>query len=77
MCGFAFSSNLWICEIIMKITKQRYLELLRSEEILSRLEADGVDNWEWYGESLNPQGELSIRELMEKTNQSLGENDEI
>lgn len=35
------------------ITKQEYLELRISDARLTRLEGGGVDNWEWYGESLN------------------------
>lgn len=31
----------------------RYNELLRAEKILNALYAGGVDNWEWYGESLS------------------------
>lgn len=34
------------------ITKEQYEELLERSEILSALEAGGVDNWEWYGQSL-------------------------
>lgn len=35
-----------------KITMKEYNELLKRDEILTALEAGGVDNWEWYGESL-------------------------
>lgn len=35
-----------------KITAQRLKELERAEAKLNALEAGGVDNWEWYGESL-------------------------
>ena len=34
------------------IPVSRYKELLKSEEILDALYAGGVDNWEWYSESL-------------------------
>ena len=34
------------------ISKERYDELLAAEIKLNLLEAGGVDNWEWYGESL-------------------------
>lgn len=34
------------------ITSDRLLELLRAEITLNYLEAGGVDNWEWYGESM-------------------------
>lgn len=31
---------------------ERYNKLVRAEKMLSALEAGGVDNWEWYSESL-------------------------
>lgn len=34
------------------ISEDRYDELVRAEKMLSALEAGGVDNWEWYSESL-------------------------
>lgn len=34
------------------ISKKRHDELLESERILNALYAGGVDNWEWYDESL-------------------------
>jgi hypothetical protein len=37
------------------ISLKKYNELLHQEKILDALYAGGVDNWEWYGESL---GEL-------------------
>jgi len=42
------------------ISKEDYVDLLVASEKLSRLECGGVDNWEWYGESLNPKGDESI-----------------
>lgn len=45
------------------ITKKEYLSLLISAERLNRLEGGGVDNWEWYGESLNPDGEPDMEEF--------------
>ena len=35
------------------ITKEEYDELIHRNEILEALEQGGVDNWEWYGESLS------------------------
>ena len=35
------------------ISKQEYKELLVDSLILSGLENGGVDNWEWYSESIN------------------------
>lgn len=34
------------------IPMERYLELLKAEAELDKLHAGGVDNWEWYEESL-------------------------
>jgi hypothetical protein len=42
---------------------ERYIELLKDEEGLRRLDAGGVDNWDWYGASLNPEGEPSYDEF--------------
>jgi len=36
----------------MNISEKRVKELLKKERKLQALEAGGVDNWEWYGESL-------------------------
>jgi len=35
------------------IKKSEYLGLKKDEKMLRALEAGGVDNWEWYGDSLN------------------------
>jgi|GEM_PF-3326977 len=37
---------------LVTITKEAHERLLRQSEKLSALEAGGVDNWEWYYESL-------------------------
>ena len=37
---------------MITISKKEYLSLLVTAEVLTRLEIGGVDNWEWYGESL-------------------------
>lgn len=43
-----------------KIIPERVLkDLLLNDEILRRLEAGGVDNWQWYSESLNEYGCIS------------------
>lgn len=39
-------------EEMISIPKKKYDELLKNSEILEALYAGGVDNWEWYGESL-------------------------
>lgn len=35
------------------IPKNEFASLLRDSDKLSRLECGGVDNWDWYDESLN------------------------
>lgn len=35
------------------IPKNEFANLLRYSDKLRRLEYGGVDNWDWYGESLN------------------------
>lgn len=40
-------------EEMITISKKRYDELVDQEEMLEALQAGGVDNWEWYGESLS------------------------
>lgn len=47
------------------ITKQKYADLLIADMKLNRLECGGVDNWEWYGESLNPDDEPDFCEAEE------------
>jgi len=42
------------------INRDEYAHLLINSERLQRLEAGGVDNWIWYGDSLNPDGEESM-----------------
>lgn len=37
----------------IKLTVDRYNELLEAEEMLEALEACGVDNWEGYDEALD------------------------
>ena len=36
------------------ILVSEYKELLKDSEKLRRLDAGGVDNWDWYGASLYP-----------------------
>ncbi|MFH1444901.1 MAG: hypothetical protein ABIF08_00235 [Nanoarchaeota archaeon] len=44
----------------IKISKEEYLRLRMAELQLDRLEVGGVDNWEWYGESLNPDDDVDL-----------------
>lgn len=48
------------------IRKQEYFNLRLSQEILDRLEAGGVDNWDWYSDSLNPDEGESLEEFEER-----------
>lgn len=36
----------------IEITRLEYFNLRRAEEQLKRLENGGVDNWDWYSESI-------------------------
>lgn len=46
------------------ISIEDYRKLLYSNATLTLLEAGGVDNWTWYGESLYPDsGEQNIEDL--------------
>lgn len=45
------------------IPKDEYLSLKVNVERLLRLEASGVDDWTWYGDALNPDGEPSIEDF--------------
>lgn len=47
------------------ISKKEYLNLRLSKIELNRLESGGVDNWEWYGDSLNPEGEPDLERMEE------------
>jgi len=40
-------------EEMVEITAARLKSLEHSERILEALEAGGVDNWEWYSDSIN------------------------
>lgn len=60
---------------MIQVEESRLAELLREEWKLQALEADGVDNWEWYDESLfhpdkgktlNDIENMSDREIIEE-----------
>lgn len=48
------------------ITREEYFRLKCAEMHVDLLERGGVDNWEWYGESLNPDGEVSWDERVDQ-----------
>ena len=45
------------------IPKNKFADLLRDSDKLSRLECGGVDNWDWYGESLNDSSYEKIQDM--------------
>ena len=45
------------------IPKNKFADLLRDSDKLSRLECGGVDNWDWYGESLNDPSYEEIQDM--------------
>lgn len=60
----------------MEITKEEYFSLKCAQLELSRLESGGVDNWEWYDECLNPEGELSLYEAENELKKEIFGNDQ-
>lgn len=54
------------------IPKNEFASLLRDSDKLYRLECGGVDNWEWYGESLNDNDEdPSYEEIQDMSDDDL------
>ena len=52
------------------IPKNEFASLLRDSDKLSRLECGGVDNWDWYGESLNNE-DPSYEEIQDMSDDDL------
>ena len=50
----------------IKIGVEEYKNLLKAKYKMILLESGGVDNWEWYGESLNPDGYQSYADYCEE-----------
>lgn len=55
--------------VLYLVNTARLAELLRKEQKLKLLENGGVDNWEWYEDSLNPDngiidGDTTYEEIM-------------
>lgn len=48
------------------IEEEELLQLLRDSEMLGALQSGGVDNWEWYGDSLENLEELNEEKVLEK-----------
>ena len=51
------------------IPKNEFASLLRDSDKLHRLECGGVDNWEWYDESLN--NDPSYEKIQDMSNDDL------
>lgn len=52
----------------VQISEKELKELMRAKAKLDALEAGGVDNWEWYGESLKEfRKETELEELIDDT----------
>ena len=51
---------------MITITKKEYLQLLLAGCKLKFLEIGGVDNWEWYGESLNDEYDKEREAILNK-----------
>lgn len=52
------------------IPKNEFASLLRDSDKLSRLECGGVDNWDWYDESLNDE-DPSYEEIQDMSDDDL------
>lgn len=53
------------------IPKNEFASLLRDSDKLYRLECGGVDNWEWYGESLNDYEDPPYEKIQDMSNDDL------
>lgn len=55
------------------IGREEYLRLRLDSELLGFLQGGGVDSWEWYGDSLNPDDGPSYSEVKKRlTKEILG-----
>lgn len=52
--------------LTIEIPMKEYVQLLKDSERLARLDAGGVDNWDWYGASLYPEDEEPFDEFCER-----------
>ena len=53
------------------IPKNEFASLLRDSDRLRRLEYGGVDNWEWYGESLYAETDISYDKIQDMSDDDL------
>lgn len=57
------------------ITKDEYFTLRKAELELNLLEVSGVDNWDYYSDALNPDGEPSYDEKIEQLKKEIFKGD--
>jgi len=53
-------------EEMITITKEQYFNFRVSEAKLNYLEDSGVDNWDWFGDALNPEDEESFSDYKKR-----------
>lgn len=58
-------------EGMITISKAAYAMLRKADAKLNLLEAGGVDNWDWYGDSLNPDGEASYSDICKEIDEEV------
>lgn len=49
----------------VEVSKERLAKLLRDERELQLLESGGVDNWEWYDDSLYPDDGITYDDIQD------------
>lgn len=52
---------------MVTITNKHYVQLLKDEAELAALHAGGVENWEWYGDSLRDAGLMQFDDEPEES----------
>jgi hypothetical protein len=60
-------------QTMITISAERYRELLIAEAKLGALENGGVDNWEWFYESLEEHGYFTYKEEIKNMDFTEGE----
>lgn len=67
VCGImsfpANEDNAIIKDDVVTLSKKEYKELLKDSLALQYLEAGGVDNWSWYGDSFNEDYYKELEEI--------------
>ena len=66
-------------QTVYLVDESRLAELLREEQKLTLLENGGVDNWEWYEDSLNPDnsivdGDITYDEIINMSDENVIED---